>query len=606
MSIKFGVSLILFLMVVMMFATQFEASTSTRAMKHFIYASQWFDAAIYLFVLNIIVNTFRRRPFKFKHTGFLTVHVGVLVIVTGGLTTRYFGIDGTMPIPEGEASREILLPQSDIVVTAADATVRYEVEYELTPWDTDVDDLFEIPGTPLLLHVDRYFPTGAVSDTLIADGPENPLVRIAVGGQGVDAVADWLEARNPERDSVTHAGVTLHFLESAAAVELRAAWAARDAETEPGPAGHLRVFWADGRSEVLEVPRRPDAPIETSRAALAIEIVQVFRSFTLTPEGHTDAAGQPPNPAIRFRVLGSQASQEEHFAFTKFPEFRAEAPQGEEWSVHHSEWTPDEQALVNRRGARELVLVPTAPDEYRAWTRWGDVMDGVPLTVDETHSFSGTFLRILETSERGRIERTVVHASDEILRPVLSVHLVEAAQENIVRRASFVERLTGGRDVGPASAEPNHAWVFHNEGYRFETEHGPVEVRYEGRSLPLDFAIHLDDFVEEKYPGVALAASFESHVKVHPAVGDAFTERIYMNHPLVYEGFTFYQASFQRKPDGQEITVLSVARDPGMTLSFVGCCILVLGLVLIFFVKPYFRKLDDFVVRRKASAGGVA
>jgi hypothetical protein len=33
-SIKFGVVLIVFLMTTMMFATQFEASTSTRAMKH--------------------------------------------------------------------------------------------------------------------------------------------------------------------------------------------------------------------------------------------------------------------------------------------------------------------------------------------------------------------------------------------------------------------------------------------------------------------------------------------------------------------------------------------------------------------------------------------
>jgi hypothetical protein len=42
-----------------------------------------------------------------------------------------------------------------------------------------------------------------------------------------------------------------------------------------------------------------------------------------------------------------------------------------------------------------------------------------------------------------------------------------------------------------------------------------------------------------------------------------------------------------------------------MTISFVGYCILVVGLVLIFFVKPYFRKLDDkWAARVRMQTGG--
>ena len=63
-----------------------------------------------------------------------------------------------------------------------------------------------------------------------------------------------------------------------------------------------------------------------------------------------------------------------------------------------------------------------------------------------------------------------------------------------------------------------------------------------------------------------------------------------MNHPLKYEGYTFFQASFQRNAAGQEVTILSVARDPGMRVSFIGYCILVLGLLLIFFAKTAQRR----------------
>jgi cytochrome c biogenesis protein ResB len=128
----------------------------------------------------------------------------------------------------------------------------------------------------------------------------------------------------------------------------------------------------------------------------------------------------------------------------------------------------------------------------------------------------------------------------------------------------------------PASIDPNRAWVFHGSEHAFHTPEGPLKVRYESRTIPIPFGIRLDDFIERRYPGVEMAASYESHVHVVPAIGDPFVEKIHMNHPLKYGGYTFYQASFQRTPEG-EITVLSVAKDPGMTVSFVGYCVLVAG-----------------------------
>ena len=52
------------------------------------------------------------------------------------------------------------------------------------------------------------------------------------------------------------------------------------------------------------------------------------------------------------------------------------------------------------------------------------------------------------------------------------------------------------------------------------------------------------------------------------------------------------------------MTILSVAHDPGMTVSFFGFLVLVLGLVLIFFVKPWFKRLDDRIARNRKPAQG--
>jgi hypothetical protein len=605
-TIKFGVVLMIFLTVVMMFATQFEASTSTRAMKHYIYGSPWFDLGVFLFVINIIVNTWRRRPYRFRHAGFLTVHVGVLTIVAGGLMTRWFGIDGSMPIPEGQASRHISLPENDVVVEAAGQVTRHPAAYELRPWVEEHRDFFEIPGTPYLLHVDRYYPTGAVVDTVMNDAPEpNPMIQVALGSTGRSPVSDWLAARDPARNTLTAGGARVRFVEAADLPAVQEQWAeAAGDEGEPAAmAGQLRLFWSNGRVETIDIPRGPDRYLPTSRTEVELEVVQAFRSFVLTEAGYADAADKPENPAIHFRIH-KPGGVEGHFSFTSFPDFRVDPPEGEEWIVSHAAWQPDHHALHDHGDLTETVIVETEPGRFVTYTDGGDPLDGSPLAVGETRVFqkSGMLVRILDAVERGRLTQEVRRASEEVMRPVLRVHLVEPQGSAPLNFASPLEFLRRGRTTQAAGCDPNRAWLFHGTHFDFDTPHGLVRVSYEGRTVPLDFGIHLVDFQEQTYPGISLAASFESHVIVHPEQEDEFPVRIYMNHPLKYEGYTFYQASFQRTPGGEEITVLSVARDPGMTVSFAGYCILVAGLLLIFFVKPYLRRLDDHVARSRAVA----
>jgi hypothetical protein len=384
-----------------------------------------------------------------------------------------------------------------------------------------------------------------------------------------------------------------------------AAAPAASSDDPHGPgAGHLRLFWSDGKSEVLHVPDA-GVPIPTSRPGIDVEVQQIFRSFMLTADGHADAPDGPENPAVRFHVHGPDGA-EDHFSFTAFPEFRVTPEEGEVRMVSHAEWQPDRAWLGRGAGPTEVAVVREAPGRFVTWTSWGSPTDGTPLALNETRSFAerSVLLRILDAADHGRVTRTVTKVSDEITRPVIKVALVERAGGQPMHEASFVSLIGGRPEVAPAPVEPSEAWIFHGEDYEFDTPEGPVRVAYSGRTIPLPFEVHLEDFREETYPGIMLAASYESHVVVKPDDGQEFRTRIYMNHPLIYSGYTFYQASFQRTPGGQEITVLSVARDPGMTVSFFGFCVLVLGLILIFFVKPWFKRLDDRIARSRTQAQG--
>ncbi len=96
--------------------------------------------------------------------------------------------------------------------------------------------------------------------------------------------------------------------------------------------------------------------------------------------------------------------------------------------------------------------------------------------------------------------------------------------------------------------------------------------------IKLPFQIYLEDFVLEKYPGSNKASSYESHVIViDNRNGLKMPYRIYMNHPLNYGGYKFFQMSYDPDEKG---TVLSVNHDPGVLPTYIGYGLLTLGLLL--------------------------
>ena len=85
-------------------------------------------------------------------------------------------------------------------------------------------------------------------------------------------------------------------------------------------------------------------------------------------------------------------------------------------------------------------------------------------------------------------------------------------------------------------------------------------IRYGSKVYDLPFSIKLNDFIAEKYPGTDKSySSFASEVTVLDK--ETFDYRIYMNNILNYQGYRFFQASFD--PDEQG-TILSVNHDFGV------------------------------------------
>lgn len=122
-----------------------------------------------------------------------------------------------------------------------------------------------------------------------------------------------------------------------------------------------------------------------------------------------------------------------------------------------------------------------------------------------------------------------------------------------------------------------------------------VTLEYGSKFIDLPFAIRLNEFQLERYPGSMAPSSYASEVTV---IKDdkTYDYRIFMNRTLNEGNFLFFQSSYFPDETG---TVLSVNNDPGKWPTYFGYFLLTLGLFLNFFdKKSRFRKLTKFVASK--------
>src|SRR5205807_1063872 len=93
------------------------------------------------------------------------------------------------------------------------------------------------------------------------------------------------------------------------------------------------------------------------------------------------------------------------------------------------------------------------------------------------------------------------------------------------------------------------------------------------------YAVRLITTNRENYPGTDTPQSYFSDIRLIDArTDDDRRPHISMNNPLRYAGETFYQSGFALLPSGIKITTLSVVKNVGWMIPYVGCMIVAVGL----------------------------
>lgn len=159
-----------------------------------------------------------------------------------------------------------------------------------------------------------------------------------------------------------------------------------------------------------------------------------------------------------------------------------------------------------------------------------------------------------------------------------------------------------------ASGQASEVIVFGNKGMEGEPQSvrvGDIDltVAYGSRPLTLPFSIKLRDFIMERYPGTNSASSYASEVTLIDQRNNHTEDyRIYMNHILNYDGFRFFQSSFDQDELG---TVLSVNHDFwGTWISYLGYVLLTLGMLFTFFTpNTRFAEVSRRLREMRSAAG---
>lgn len=153
-----------------------------------------------------------------------------------------------------------------------------------------------------------------------------------------------------------------------------------------------------------------------------------------------------------------------------------------------------------------------------------------------------------------------------------------------------VELVGATESIGRMLVSIAPAPLFRNQRVTVDGREFVVDLRMARRYL--DYAIHLENFSYDRYPKTNSPFNFSSDIELTNATTKEQRDyKIWMNHPLRYDGLTFFQADWA---DGGKITVLQVVENIGKWIPYAAFIILSLGLLFQFFVSLIF-----FVLKRQ-------
>ncbi len=539
-SLQLTLYLLLFVGAASAVATFIESSHGAEGAKALVYNTRWFEAALFLLTVNLILILFKRMPYTGRQTGFLLVHIAIIVILIGAGITRFFGYEGLMAIREGDSADFIYSNQDHVQLQVDGGEASFAVRL-FRPGTQRITRTLEIAGEKYRLAVKEYWPHYARSYVPGEGG--KPAVKLAtVGPHGRQS--QYLLVGDTERLGDSR----LRYL----AGDLSASGGA-------GPRGELLIR-LDATTHRLAVPAEPPAVLEIS--GYTFTIAEFQPDFKVG--GLPDLTRPMNNPMIRVAITGPAGQQGERLLFAYHPDF----------DMGHGGGDADFQELQMAYDYERSVTFASSGGS--------GLLGRASVELAEMDMTSAEAAKRIPAGEVFEVEEMVLYKEEGgelsfVIQEILPSVVLQPGPSDDPNAPSAV-RMT----VSDRGGHTGEAVVVRGSPAAEEIGLGDrsAALRLGPIKIPLPYSLQLDDFLLLTYPGSENPASYESHVRLFdPEMGiEGRPVRIYMNHPLTHRGFKHFQSSYDPDRLG---TVLSVNHDPGKWPTYFGYTLICLGFILI-------------------------
>ncbi len=572
-SLSFAVFLISGLTGILIVSTYLESLHGTPFAKRHFYEARWFDVFLGLVWVNIFCATLTRWPFKKRHVGFIITHIGILTLLIGTLITRLTGAEGQMTLLEGEQWNRLQQTGSDILVSPQEGS---GYQFRLPQNASDKPHRLKVPDSELKLFF-HELSDNAGSRLNVTNDNEfyNPAVQFTLASERVGVRRqEWLILRDPENPFADELelGPARFRLEDA---DEAAETAAAGPELHVHPARLVLYRKSGVPIDSVELPLAAGSsdPLPIADGEFTLSNVRFLTHARVADNRLVDEpASGKWNPAVEFTVADRKGAKEHHTRFALFPDFDSlhgkDTPNIFDLRV---ELRAEEPHSAAEHDASQPELVFEVRDKGE-WTWKSKKSDGTGKsgTVQKGATFETGWMDMKIT-----VDQILPHAAVSRTTGPLPTGSDEGETGS---RVTYVD----------ANGKTQEAWVLVSRPLPIQTSSGRWTLNLTDRSLELPFTLQLRDFRKIDYPGTSNPASFESDVTLFDAAKGVKIERtIKMNEPLDYAGWRIFQSSYIQDPQFGEASVFTIAKNPGIGLTYAGSLILLAGVITLFYIRPF-------------------
>lgn len=544
-TIKFAIPALFVFAGAMIYGTVCESLYGTTYATRAVYQTVWFYAIVGAICLSLILSMIDRIPAKKRQIGFFIVHISLLTIMGGALVTRIKGVDGSIELSKDEFRASVKLGEDRLILT--DGKQEYSPKLPASTSSKEIKGIFNfIDGSQATLV--KFIPfakqdvqmspkEGAWSSRwLLANDRFQLPLNLTLGAEGV-----------PSR--ISEGLLTVEVLSETHFTGLSKALTSQSPDgrkiTQNGNIKYLLFTTPNGDPKAIQSLANP---INFSVGSASLKLERAYNK----------------KADVSFFRLTSKSQSKEVLHF--IPRYSPEPFSG------HLETLPSSPYrfydLEELRKKPTVLLTKTKEGNVKfAFGKSGNWtladFKGEPVTLP----WMGFKLTLL--SDFGS-------AIPEVIYSAATPHKED--EKNI--KAALVQIQKNGK--------AEDFWVTNQKGAHSQISSVQGMIGPEEFYLP--FQMKLERFKMDLIPGTDKPASYESFVQIKDTSEVA---HVFMNNPLKKEGYTLYQASYFQDEQNEYHSVLSVNRDPGRPIKYLGSGLLVLGLILHFLIIYGYLKFKE-------------